>query len=1809
CAQFEFQEWRHKQGVAASHRKSDPQKGGAAAGDPPRRKSTVPPAESFQQRGATAKRKAKPRVHNHSTVERNVLFVSSPAPENIAVCAREKIYTGTKIMTADDIARRKAQNLAKMRLRDGGDCPIGSTGVSHDMKAFIKHSMSSHVGDVSDCAAYGLPSKHLKGSEPGMSRPHATYQSSDILSALPTQHCYNKATADKRGHLIGLTKDDFYGSHEGKLRKFGKFKKKDGEKDLRIEQRKCWMGDVGGKIDQPYPQGIGGRREDAWTQPRKKVRNPCEKVPALLYSTGGKKCMGEVGDVKKSSADQELLFALPTKAKLEQAKTVASTPYQQLEKKEFSTSARHKKNTISQKEASEEEFIRKLSDRLSLYSLSPKDLPVKDLPTKDLCHEENDHDGRLKRSKQHQRSSQKSHAASTQGQDNEMFISGINRSSKLKLADHATSRTMKGLNPMSPDGLMTRSLDGVIQVGTIRSPGGISARSLGEANAWSMDGSTTFSELTVNVSSSHDFLDDSDSTPVASPKQSSSHTNLRPSTHQKVLPFPHKKVNAKSVTERTMKLNFQKYPNDEKRYVSERLDDLPVKSKYEHSPVGHVYPADKKNSNIVARGFNDLLPGSCPPSRSPEPLTGQSHQIYSACDLFTKDFTSEHIHSPFYYSQCDAKVQDGQWPQDKVRGSYSYSEEHPFFSNIHRTHSENGNPVPQRSHSENGGPVRHTTNDKVYSRKMFEENLLPLVSYDAGSDTFKSVEHSVSANVLHSPKVLFSLEVPEESLRDSRKCIDFGENLESEFFRSKIGDDVNTDVISKYMASLAAMSVSGGNLATGNSDIALESGGNYSSESQSGASADEIPGGVRSGEKTSENSDLIALLTDKGDVGHLDNAVCGGWGETNSTKQSIARRQLNYSLVQERSNLVPISCAKSRESSPSPQADDKSIDALHSSSGGSPNHFDTCSEFPMLSSSFSSSSSSSSSSSGSSVRMASPVSHPVQRRPDCIGHELHESSNEQSSVLPHVGVEDPQTTDFRYCTEQGGALLTQTSNAPAQPFPSASPPVASGPYDDTFGEPSHGGLKGTASLSSVGETHMGGSKPPAPTQDSALIPELATTGEEVFYPSSSHVKPQGVIKLFPLKQCPTDDSTENPPFMKAASTDQALQLKPFNLSDSSLPTLGSGSTMNPTKQESLQLSSLSNHCDNDDLINRTLTELNTCNTTFEKHDSLNSQDSPNTHYKLNKHGTLSPDLYAPKVPHFAVPVKHSGYQTALQNINEFNGNPVECRMEQSNLNRNNSSGYADTCLSAYTRDVDTCLAIYVRDSDTCLVAYSQFHDDCLGVGTQDSDTKEKMVSQLKAIIPTNPSADSVIPTHRESQTRSLFMDTENDVLSTTTDKSSEEALDPSLPVAGSNYLNDINSSKGALVAPNEITLVSSQCESKSFDSSWQEEAVNNAYDHSGSLNMLKDSSNVHEDANAPATVDAYISDDNTHVMFYISESKDTNSTHSPSAQTSVLTPALQMDAVQQCALSSARVSSFSVESDLEITSRNSFGKPKCKTASETASLSNSPPLHGDPPGWSSIPPHRTVSTPSCMDREVKSQEHKPTRPSVINMQYCDTASQIGLRKMAVKSASMIFNSRTGLPTQSSPAPLKRKPGGTFDYDANLLNTRALKSAFSCSKLAMNATDKTNENEEDKRRTLSTSAPASTNCLLGNFEESILNGRIDPVGTVEGFTAEIGASGSFCPKHLHVPVSAFFFALSDDNAPSPYLVRYRNSLSYHLQKHTMDSSWTLFNPNKTVVKMFVVRYDLSDMPASSQTFIRQRTVYCPTDINSTAPSFL
>ncbi|XP_003704187.3 atos homolog atossa isoform X1 [Megachile rotundata] len=210
------------------------------------------------------------------------------------------------------------------------------------------------------------------------------------------------------------------------------------------------------------------------------------------------------------------------------------------------------------------------------------------------------------------------------------------------------------------------------------------------------------------------------------------------------------------------------------------------------------------------------------------------------------------------------------------------------------------------------------------------------------------------------------------------------------------------------------------------------------------------------------------------------------------------------------------------------------------------------------------------------------------------------------------------------------------------------------------------------------------------------------------------------------------------------------------------------------------------------------------------------------------------------------------------------------------------------------------------------------------------------------------------------------------------------------------------------------------------------------------------------------------------------------------------------------------------------------------------------------------------------------------------------------RRSLENAASMVFHSRTGLPLTSSPAPLRRG-SCCFDYDSSLNSVSSKRSALfelntppSPGAVSLEETDRETENagegeETPKRRSSSRSRPQS-HALLGSFEESALNGRLEPVSTVHGFTAELGASGSFCPKHRKLPVTVFFYTLGDnDKVSTPYLAHINLGKKGYQVPRSGTIQVTLLNPLGTVVKMFVVLYDLSDMPPRSHTFLRQRTL--------------
>lgn len=204
------------------------------------------------------------------------------------------------------------------------------------------------------------------------------------------------------------------------------------------------------------------------------------------------------------------------------------------------------------------------------------------------------------------------------------------------------------------------------------------------------------------------------------------------------------------------------------------------------------------------------------------------------------------------------------------------------------------------------------------------------------------------------------------------------------------------------------------------------------------------------------------------------------------------------------------------------------------------------------------------------------------------------------------------------------------------------------------------------------------------------------------------------------------------------------------------------------------------------------------------------------------------------------------------------------------------------------------------------------------------------------------------------------------------------------------------------------------------------------------------------------------------------------------------------------------------------------------------------------------------------------------------------------------AASMVFHTKTGLPLTSSPAPLRR---GTncFDFDDTINGVSGIKSALFHRIAPRSPTPPGTASPPP--RPLPPTPPARTpgaapaklrigpsRGLLGSFEESALKGRLEPVATVQGFTAELGASGSWCPPHRRLPVTVFFYAPGGTNAP--YMGHINLGPSGYRIPHSGTIQVSLFNPHGTLVKMFVVLYELSGMPPSARTFLRQRTLYMP-----------
>ncbi|XP_055777833.1 atos homolog protein A-like isoform X2 [Salvelinus fontinalis] len=247
-----------------------------------------------------------------------------------------------------------------------------------------------------------------------------------------------------------------------------------------------------------------------------------------------------------------------------------------------------------------------------------------------------------------------------------------------------------------------------------------------------------------------------------------------------------------------------------------------------------------------------------------------------------------------------------------------------------------------------------------------------------------------------------------------------------------------------------------------------------------------------------------------------------------------------------------------------------------------------------------------------------------------------------------------------------------------------------------------------------------------------------------------------------------------------------------------------------------------------------------------------------------------------------------------------------------------------------------------------------------------------------------------------------------------------------------------------------------------------------------------------------------------------------------------------------------------------------------------------------PPGSKSSSPPSPATTPPGTEPNTVLRSPSPLRP-------CNSWRKHN-RHSLDSTLTKAFHPCTGLPLLSSPVPQRRTQTGYFDLDSSLASCKGL--PWTAGKRVC---VKRVEESEEPQPLFSASAPPASLSLLGNFEECVLNYRLEPLGSVEGFTAEVGASGTFCPSHMTFPVDVSFYSVSDDNAPSPYMgvinLETLGKRGYRVPP-SGTIQVTLFNPNKTVVKMFVVVYDLRAMPAGHQTFLRQRTFSVPVRRDST-----
>ena len=113
-------------------------------------------------------------------------------------------------------------------------------------------------------------------------------------------------------------------------------------------------------------------------------------------------------------------------------------------------------------------------------------------------------------------------------------------------------------------------------------------------------------------------------------------------------------------------------------------------------------------------------------------------------------------------------------------------------------------------------------------------------------------------------------------------------------------------------------------------------------------------------------------------------------------------------------------------------------------------------------------------------------------------------------------------------------------------------------------------------------------------------------------------------------------------------------------------------------------------------------------------------------------------------------------------------------------------------------------------------------------------------------------------------------------------------------------------------------------------------------------------------------------------------------------------------------------------------------------------------------------------------------------------------------------------------------------------------------------------------------------------LLGSFEESMLRNRFTPAGLIQGFKFRMSASGLSSSPSVSLPFTAQYYNYSE--APSPYTgcISMSNcgTHGYQIPRQGRIQA-TILDPDNNAIRIFLVSFDVRDMPPRCHTFLRHR----------------